>query len=182
MFDESLVHEIVSGKDADCGLGELSVGLLFRGGHGSLLLERQSSSAFGRDFASGKESWLTPLLFLQRLPVLLPTDPAVPTSASDIRSHSTAAVVAVVAVAAVVVVVVVAVAVVAVVAVVAAVAVAVVAVAVAVVAVAAAASDSPPFSTQCGFQTAAVGGSMSGNSMMQLEVHTMSPERIISLT
>ena len=38
MFNESLVHEIVSGKEANCGLGELSVGLLFRGGHGSLLL------------------------------------------------------------------------------------------------------------------------------------------------
>src|SRR5438034_11007545 len=35
MFDKNLVHAIVGGKDPDCGLPELSVGLALTRGHGS---------------------------------------------------------------------------------------------------------------------------------------------------
>lgn len=39
MFDKKLVHAIIGGKDLDCGLAELSAGLVFTRGHGSLLLD-----------------------------------------------------------------------------------------------------------------------------------------------
>jgi len=39
MLDEKLVHAVVGGEDLDCGAAELSVSLLLRRGHGSLLLD-----------------------------------------------------------------------------------------------------------------------------------------------
>jgi hypothetical protein len=61
MFDKSLVHAIVGGKDLDRGSAELSVNLGLTRGHGSLLLELSYSgpSAFvgsenlGEDLAHG---------------------------------------------------------------------------------------------------------------------------------
>ena len=39
MFEKSLVHAIIGGKDLDCGSAELSVNLVLTPGHGSLLLD-----------------------------------------------------------------------------------------------------------------------------------------------
>jgi len=39
MFNKNLVHPIIGGKDLESGSAELSVDLVLRRGHGSLLLE-----------------------------------------------------------------------------------------------------------------------------------------------
>ena len=40
MLDENLIHAIIGGEDADCGLVELRMNLRLTRGHGSLLLDQ----------------------------------------------------------------------------------------------------------------------------------------------